>query len=181
MRAIPNTTAALLGTAFFFPLASRFPGAGAAARGGGGGGAALLADPPLLALYLKTLALLLHAAGPSTLALPQMTTEFWDLLLGARARCVGAVGIASAVLFGLLALLDVHEADMRGLCERHGREVVETVEWAAAVFDATRGGDQGGDGEENQVKMMAAGVLIRLREAVERYRALLMGDMIGFT
>lgn len=184
VRAIPNTTATLLGTAFFFPLTSRFP-AGAAARsggGGGGGGAAhLLADPPLLALYLKTLALLLHAAGPGTLALPQMTAEFWDLLLSARARCVGAVGVAGAVLFGLMALLDVHEADMRGLCERHGREVVETVEWVSAVFDATRGGDQGGDGEENQVKMMAAGVLIRLREAVERYRALLMGDMIGFT
>lgn len=179
VRAIPNTTATLLGTCFFFPLTSRFPGVGTAARSGGGG--ALVADSPLLALYLKTLALLLHAAGPSTLALPQMTAEFWDLLLGARSRCVGAVAVAGAVLFGLMALLDVHEADMRGLCERHGREVVETVEWVSAVFDATRGGDQGGDGEENQVKMMAAGVLIRLREAVERYRALLMGDMIGFT
>ncbi|KAK8114549.1 telomere length regulation protein [Apiospora kogelbergensis] len=178
VHSIPNTTANLLATSFFFPLTSRFQAAlhspSATRRG-------LLFDPSLLTLYLKTLALLLHAAGPSTLALPQMTAEFWDLLLGVRTHCVGEVGVAGAVLFGLMALLDVNENDTRGLCQRHGHEVVESVEWVSGVFDRTRGGDQGGNGEENQVKMMAAGVLIRLREMVERYRALLMGDMIGFS
>ncbi|KAK8088968.1 hypothetical protein PG997_003929 [Apiospora hydei] len=177
VRAIPNTTANLLATSFFFPLTSRFQAAlhsaSATKRG-------ILFEPSLLTLYLKTLALLLHAAGPSTLALPQMTAEFWDLLLGVRAHCVGEVGVSGAVLFGLMALLDVNENDSRGLCQRHGHEVVESVEWVSGVFDRTCGGDQGGNGEENQVKMMAAGVLIRLREMVEKYRALLMGDMIGF-
>ncbi|KAK7989093.1 hypothetical protein PG989_009408 [Apiospora arundinis] len=177
VRAIPNTTANLLATSFFFPLTSRFQAAlhsSSASRRG------LLFEPSLLTLYIKTLALLLHAAGPSTLALPQMTTEFWDLLLGVRTHCVGEIGVAGAVLFGLMALLDVNENDTRGLCQRHGHEVVESVEWVSGVFDRTRGGDQGGNGEENQIKMMAAGVLIRLREMVEKYRALLMGDMIGF-
>ncbi|KAK8049665.1 telomere length regulation protein [Apiospora phragmitis] len=177
VRAIPNTTANLLATSFFFPLTSRFQAAlhsaSATKRG-------ILFEPSLLTLYLKTLALLLHAAGPSTLALPQMTAEFWDLLLGVRTHCVGEVGVSGAVLFGLMALLDVNENDTRGLCQHHGHEVVESVEWVSGVFDRTRGGDQGGNGEENQVKMMAAGVLIRLREMVEKYRALLMGDMIGF-
>ncbi|ETS87273.1 hypothetical protein PFICI_01101 [Pestalotiopsis fici W106-1] len=176
IRSIPNTTAQVIATSFFFPLTSRFLAAlhspSASLRG-------VLFQPYLLSVYLKTLALLLHAAGPSTLALPQMTSEYWDLLLGVRAQCVGEAGVTHAVLFGLMALLDVNEGDMRGLCQQHGREVVETVEWVSGVFDRTRGGDQGGDGEENQVKMMAAGILIRLREAVEKYRALLMGDMIG--
>jgi telomere length regulation protein len=29
--------------------------------------------------------------------------------------------------------------------------------------------------------MLAAGVLLRIGEAIEKYQALLMGDMIGFT
>lgn len=201
VRAIPNTTANLLSTSFFFPLTARFQ---AAVRATAGGSSNILFQPHLLSLYVRTLALLLHAAGPSTLALPRMTTEFWDLLLGvlrssssalagsaaasssssSLGRAAAELPVLHAVLFGLLALLDVHEAGagdgLRGLCERHGREVVETTEWVSAVFDRVRGGDAGGDGEENQVKMMAAGVLIRLRDAVERYRGLLMGDLIGY-
>ena len=53
------------------------------------------------------------------------------------------------------------------------------TEWVSGVFDRTRGGDSGGGGEENRVKMMAASVLLSLREAMEKYRALLLGDMIG--
>ncbi|KAI1461595.1 telomere length regulation protein-domain-containing protein [Annulohypoxylon moriforme] len=181
VRAIPNTTASLIASSFFFPLTSRFQAAmhsaSATTRG-------ILFQPYLLTLYLKTLALLLHAAGPSTLALPQMTAEFWDLLLGVRNQCVGDLGVTQAVLFGLMALLDVNEADMRGLCERHGRQAVESVEWVGAVFSNTRGGDvgvSGEGGEENEVKMLAAGVLIRLREAIDKYQAVLMGDLIGFT
>ncbi|KAK7745734.1 telomere binding protein [Diatrype stigma] len=191
IRAIPNTTASLLSTSFFFPLTSRFQAAMRSTRGGGSGG--ILFQPDLLALYLQTLGLLLHAAGPSTLALPQMTAELWDLVLGARgpslvrssspsgAEAGAETGVVRALLFALVALLDVNEGDVRGLCERHGREVVETTEWVAAVFNDTRGGDAGGAGEESEVKMLAAGVLIRLREAVEKHQAVLMGDLIGFT
>ena len=35
----------------------------------------------LLSLFLKTLAILLTSAGPSVLVLPQLTSEFWSLLL----------------------------------------------------------------------------------------------------
>ena len=199
VRAIPNTTASIISESFFFPLTSRFQAVLYASSRGRG----VLFQPELLALYLRTLGLLLHAAGPSTLALPQMTSELWDLVLGARGPALSGtgagagtgtgsgagaslpdMGVARALLFALVALLDVNENDMRGLCERHGREVVETTEWVAAVFEGTRGGDgEGavGAGEENEVKMLAAGVLVRLREAVDKYQALLMGDLIGFT
>ncbi|TRX97634.1 hypothetical protein FHL15_001389 [Xylaria flabelliformis] len=184
IRSIPNTTAALISTHFFFPLSSRFQAAmrsSATTR--------IIFQPYLLALYLKTLGLLIHAAGPSTLALPQMTSELWDLLLGVRGRCLGSgptnnesdgdLTVTHAVLLAFAALLDVNEGDVRGLCERQGRQVVETTEWVENVFHKTRGGDSAG--EENDVKMLAAGILIRLREAVEKYQAVLMGDLIGFT
>ncbi|KAI0183093.1 telomere length regulation protein [Xylaria flabelliformis] len=184
IRSIPNTTAALISTHFFFPLSSRFQAAmrsSATTR--------IIFQPYLLALYLKTLGLLIHAAGPSTLALPQMTSELWDLLLGVRGRCLGSgptnnesegdLTVTHAVLLAFAALLDVNEGDVRGLCERQGRQVVETTEWVENVFHNTRGGDSAG--EENDVKMLAAGILIRLREAVEKYQAVLMGDLIGFT
>jgi telomere length regulation protein len=183
IRSIPNTTASLLSTSFFFPLSSRFQ---AAIRSSA---SKIIFQPYLLALYLKTLALLIHAAGPSTLALPQMTAELWDLVLGVRGRCLGSIttesegegdlAVTHAVLLALASLLDVNEGDVRGLCERQGRQVVESMEWVGNVFHNTRGG--GGGGEENDVKMLAAGVLIRLREAVDKYQAVLMGDLVGFT
>ncbi|KAI5918269.1 telomere length regulation protein-domain-containing protein [Camillea tinctor] len=179
VRSIPNTTASLLSTSFFFPLTARFL---AATRSSSSSSRGIIFQPYLLTQYLTTLALLLHAAGPSTLALPQMTAEFWDLLLSVRERCPGEFGVTRAVLLGLAALLDVNEegdGSLRGLCERHGHETVESMEWVSGVFDRTPGGD--GASEENQVKMLAAGVLIRLREAVEKYQALLMGDLMSYT
>ncbi|KAK2038381.1 telomere length regulation protein [Colletotrichum somersetense] len=175
VRAIPNTTASMLATSYFFPLTARFQHAlrSRSARSG------LFIQPYLLSLYLKTLAVLIHAAGPATLALPQMTAELWDLLLGVRAHVNGDVTGTHAVLVALAAMLEVNEAsDMRRLCETHPREVVETQEWVSGMFNGTHG--EGG-GEENDVKMLSAGVLVKLQEATEKYRALLLGDMIGFS
>ncbi|KAK2937429.1 TEL2, C-terminal domain superfamily [Fusarium oxysporum f. sp. vasinfectum] len=147
MRAIPNTTAALLATSFFSPTHGTFPG------------------------------IVVHAAGPSTLSLPQLTAELWDLLLGVRVHVFGDLGAMKGWLVAMASLLEVNGGSMRRLCETQGREVMETREWVAMVFEKTRGED---GGEENEVKMLAAGVLIRLGEAIERYQALLMGDLVGF-
>lgn len=176
IRAIPNTTAQILYTSFFAPLAARFQ---AALRSSSSRTRAIvISQPHLLATYLRTLGIVAHAAGPGTLALPAMTAELWGLLLRARGASGGDVGVVRAVLFALLALLEVNEGRMRDICAEMGSEVVETMEWVGAVFDGTRG-DDGGKGEEGEVKMLAAAVLIRLREGVEKYRALLVGDMIG--
>ncbi|KAK3329775.1 telomere length regulation protein-domain-containing protein [Apodospora peruviana] len=177
VRAIPNTTAQLIWSSFFSPLTARFQAMlhspGSRTRG-------IIFQPYLLALFLKTLALLIHAAGPSTLALPQMTAELWRLLLSTsiRAQAVGDLTVTQAVLFVLLALLEVNEDRMRDVCQDLGRELVEAQEWVAGVFDGLRGGD--GSKEENDVKMLAAGVLVRLREGIEKYQLLMVGDLIGF-
>jgi telomere length regulation protein len=184
LRAIPNTTAALISTAFFAPLTARFQAAlhTSSATARSRSQKKILFHPHLLALYLKTLALLLHAAGPATLALPHMTAELWRLLLhtSVRAQCVGDLGVTQAVLFGFAALLDVNEDRMREVCVEMGREVVEAVEWVAGVFGGLRGGDgPDGGGEEERVKVLAAGVLVRLREGVVRYRLVLVGGGVG--
>ncbi|KAL2261164.1 hypothetical protein VTK26DRAFT_4617 [Humicola hyalothermophila] len=182
VRAIPNTTAALISTSFFTPLTARFQAALQSSSSSSSSRASrtVLFHPHLLALYLQTLALLLHAAGPGTLALPQMTADLWRLLLGTslRAHAVGDLPVTRAVLFGFLALLTVNEDRMRDVCLELGREVVEAQEWVAGVFAGLRGGDEGG--EEEQVKGLAAGVLVKLREAVEKWRLVLVGELIGF-
>lgn len=170
MRAIPNTTAALLATSFFSPLTAHFQVALRSAK-------PIILNHALLALYLQTLGVVVHAAGPSTLSLPQLTAELWDLLLGVRVHVFGDLGAMKGWLVAMASLLEVNGGDMRRLCETQGREVIETREWVAMVFEKTRGED---GGEENEVKMLAAGVLIRLGEAIERYQALLMGDLVGF-
>ncbi|KAI1031801.1 hypothetical protein LB504_000726 [Fusarium proliferatum] len=170
MRAIPNTTAALLATSFFSPLTAHFQVALRSAK-------PIILNHALLALYLQTLGIVVHAAGPSTLSLPQLTAELWDLLLGVRVHVFGDLGAMKGWLVAMASLLEVNGGDMRRLCETQGREVMETREWVAIVFEKTRGED---GGEENEVKMLAAGVLIRLGGAIERYQALLMGDLVGF-
>jgi telomere length regulation protein len=184
LRAIPNTTASLISTSFFTPLTARFQAAlhtpSSSSSLSFTRKTILFHNTPLLSLYLKTLALLLHASGPSTLALPQMTSDLWRLLLSTsvRAQAVGDLSVTQAVLFGFVALLDVNEDRMREVCVELGREVVEALEWVAGVFRGLRGGDEGG--EEEKVRALAAGVLVRLREGVERYRMVLVGDLIGF-
>jgi telomere length regulation protein len=182
-RAIPNTTAHLIATSFFSPLIARFQAALHSTTSSAISSARFhtaVSHPHLLSLYLQTLALLLHAAGPGTLALPSMTAELWRLLLGARVRAaaVGDLAVTRAVLFGFLALLDVNEDRARDVCAELGREVVEAMEWVGAVFGGLRGGDEAG--EEEGVKALAAGVLVRLKEAVEKYQLVMVGDLIGF-
>ncbi|OAA67597.1 Telomere length regulation protein [Cordyceps fumosorosea ARSEF 2679] len=184
VRAVPNTAAALIAQSFFAPLTAHLQAAlGAAASRR----RAVVLQPALLALYLQTLGIVVGAAGgPATLALPQMTAELWTLLLGVRVHALESLGALRGWLIALAALLQVNDdgggvggSGMRRLCEDHGRDMFETREWVAGVFERIRGDDAAG--EENDVKMLAAGVLIKLGEAVERYQALLMGDMASFS
>ncbi|PTB65456.1 hypothetical protein BBK36DRAFT_1121668 [Trichoderma citrinoviride] len=170
IRSIPNTTAALIAESFFYPLTAHFQVALRSSK-------PVILNPALLALYLQTLGVIIHAAGPSTLSLPQLTSELWDLLLAVRVHTQDDLGALKGWFVAMASLLEVNDGDMRRLCEAQGREVVETREWAATVFNRIRGED---GGEENEVKMLSAGVLIKLGEAIEKYQALLMGNMIGF-
>jgi telomere length regulation protein len=132
-------------------------------------------EPFLLTTFVRTLALILHASGSNTLSLPQMTSEFWDLLLSLRSNSSNDTSIQEAILFSLLTLLDINE-DKRTLVNRHSKELLETQEWVQMVFESSAGGDKEGD----RVRMLAAGLLLRCKEVVDKYQRLLVGDMVDY-
>ena len=171
-KPIANALAKVVSDGFFFPLTGRFF---IHLRAYGSSSSSNITfNPFLLSHFLKTLALLLHASGPNTLSLPQMTSEFWDLLLSLRTQALGDMAVRESLLFAFLTLLEVNE-DKRTLVERHGRQLLETQEWVQGVFERMGQGE-----EEERGRMLAAGVLVRVREVVEKYQALLMGDLVGF-
>jgi telomere length regulation protein len=105
-----------------------------------------------------------------------MTSEFWDLLLALRTQSIGDIAVAEAMLFGFFTILEINE-DKRGLVTENGRQMLETQKWVEDIFG--RVGDGGGE-EDERIRMLAAGCLVRIREAVEKYQGLLMGDLASF-
>ncbi|KAK6505399.1 telomere binding protein [Arthrobotrys musiformis] len=144
-----------------------------------GGGNSPTLIPHLLALYIKTLTVLLHATGPNGLMIPQMVDGMWDILLSLRHSKITLENssVLDAVLIGLLTIFEVcnkEDRDRRRLAEERSKELVETQEWVSKVFEGSDGSE--GSGEER--KGLAAAVLLRCREVVERYERILMGDLI---
>ena len=174
-KIIKNDLTHLVATAFFYPLTGPF----ASLNGGGSGGkGSLYHAPHMLPIYVKTLAIILMSAGPSTLGLPQMSSEFWGLLFSLRSRVARDRATMEAVLFGLLTTLRVNE-DKRRLATECAREVVETREWVSEMFEKIEGiGGVGGNEEDERIKSLAAGVLVATNEVVEKYQRLMVGDLV---
>jgi telomere length regulation protein len=171
-RKAPTTNAlsAIVADSFFFPLTGRF-----FAHFKAYGSKNIIFEPYLLSSFLKTLSLILHASGPLTLQLPQMTSEMWDLLLSLRVQGQGDRSIGEALLFAFMTLLEINE-DKRRLAEAHGRELLETQGWVELLFQSLGTGTE----EDDKLKALAAGVLFKIREVVEKYQAVLIGDLSSF-
>ncbi|MBE7181761.1 MAG: hypothetical protein INR71_11250 [Terriglobus roseus] len=129
----------------------------------------------LLPTYLRTLALLLQSAGPSTLSLPTLTSEFWHLLLTVRSAAVDDGPTLEALLFSLLVLLELNAEKQDALVRDHAKELIETQEWSRTVLENA---PQGGGEEEEKARMLAAGVVVRCSEIVGEYQRRLLGDMV---
>lgn len=120
----------------------------------------------------------MHASGRATLALPQMTSELWDMLLSLRNNAFNDndIGVLESLLFALLTLLEVNE-DKQRLATEHAKDLVETQAWAKLVLEKTEAGAGGGD-EGEKVRMLAAAVIVRCHEVIERWQRLMLGDMV---
>lgn len=169
-KAIPNALAKIVAEGFFFPLTGRWWQNLQAY-----GAENVHFQPFLLSTYLKTLSLILHAAGSGTISLPQMTAEFWELILSVRTNALADVSVLEAVLFATLTLLDTND-DKRRLAEEHSKQLIETQEWVELVFDRVGGGDEEGE----RIRMLAASVLMKTREVVDKYQRLLVGDLVNY-
>ncbi|APA09076.1 hypothetical protein sscle_04g038460 [Sclerotinia sclerotiorum 1980 UF-70] len=174
-KPISNAFAKIVSTSFFFPLTGRFF---IHLKAYGSNSSSNIAfQPYLLSLFLKTLSIILHSSGQSTLSLPQMTSEFWDLCLSLRTQAISDVVVQEALLFSFMTILEINEGDLRGLAERHGRELLETREWVDGVFRGIAPGSE----EDERRRLLAAGVLVRIGECVEKWQRLMVGDVVGFT
>jgi telomere length regulation protein len=104
-----------------------------------------------------------------------MTSELWDLLLSLRSGALNEndIGVLESLLFTFLTLLDMNE-DKQRLATEHGKELVETQEWAKMVLERSEEGDEEGE----RVRMLAAAVVVRCHEVVEKWQRLMLGDMV---
>jgi len=172
-KPIQNKLAAIVADNFFFPLTGRFQSYFRAY-----GNDSVHFSSYLLPTFLRTLAVILHASGPGTLALPDMTRELWELLFSLRMTALSEKEVATleALLFAFLMLLEVNE-DKERLAREFAKELVETQEWAKMVLEGMQG-DSTGDEEGERVRMLAAGVVVRVGEVVERWHRLMLGDMV---
>ncbi|KAF2096650.1 hypothetical protein NA57DRAFT_42867 [Rhizodiscina lignyota] len=166
-----NELSKIIAEAFFFPLAGMF-GAGVQTLPSNTGSF----SAHILPIYLQTITILLHSAGSSTPLLPTLTSEYWDLLLTLRSAATATNNIATldAILFGFLTLLELNSEKQERIASEHGKELVETQEWARMVLQNAPDGDE----QAERVKMLAAGVVVRCSEVVDRWRRLLLGDMV---
>ena len=104
-----------------------------------------------------------------------MTSEFWELLLSVRSAAIGDSTVLEALLFSLLTLLEINQ-DRSRIALDHPKELLETQEWVQQVFESTRGGDEEGE----RVRMLAASILVSVRDTVDKHQRLLLGDMFDF-
>ncbi|KAF2035856.1 hypothetical protein EK21DRAFT_53489 [Setomelanomma holmii] len=168
-KPIPNALAQIVADNFFFPMTGRWWLQVRASND------SIYASTHLLPPFLQTLSLLLNASGPSTLALPQMTREYWDLLLSVRGLAVKDKQILNAVLFGFLMILETNENKERVATEQ-GKELLETQAWVQMVFKDLGTGSE----EDERVRVLAAGVVVRCQEVVEKYQRRMAGAMVDY-
>jgi telomere length regulation protein len=168
-KPVPNALSRIVTDKIFFPLTGRWWIAKASNPH------SPFLSGHLLPTYLRTLAIILHASGPFALSLPQITAELWDLLLAVRSSSLSnqEYGVLEALLFAFLMLLEVNENKER-LAREHPRELVETQEWARMVLEVIRSGDEEGE----KIRALAASVITRCHEVVEKWQRLMVGDMI---
>jgi telomere length regulation protein len=168
-KPIPNALAQIVAENFFFPLTGRW---WLQIRANSD---SMYASTHLLPPFLQTLSLLMNASGPNTLALPQMTREYWDLLLSVRGLASKDKNVLNAVLFGFLMLLETNENKERVATEQ-GKELMETQAWVRMVFEGLGTGSE----EDERVRVLAAGVVVRCQEVIEKYQRRMAGALMDY-
>lgn len=168
-KPIPNALAQIVANNFFFPLTGRWWLQVRASSD------SIYTSQHLLPPFLQTLSILLSASGPNTLALPQMTREYWDLLLSVRGLAAKDKNVLNAVLFGFLMILETNENKER-VANEQGKELMETQAWVKMVFDGLGAGAE----EDERIRVLAAGVVVRCQEVVEKYQRRMAGVLMDY-
>jgi len=108
-----------------------------------------------------------------------MIKEYWDLLLSLRGTS-NDPSVTEAILFGMLVILEITEP--RHAAENFPKQIVETQAWVAGIilFRALLTVDLFQKLEEGKSKLLAGGILLKIKEIVTKHERLLLGDIISF-
>lgn len=122
--------------------------------------------------------------GPHSPSLPTLSHETTSFLLSLHTRPVSDEPTILAALLSLfLALIDLNvESGTSGeerLVTDFASQVMELRDWAGQVFDRISSLGAGDEVRE-RVRTLAAGVMVKLGEVMERYQGRLMGVNSGF-
>lgn len=120
----------------------------------------------LLGHFLKTLALMLRAAYPTSPDLVDMTTEVLSMVK-TQLRNKDPV-VLDGILTAILVSIDIHDSSF--FVSKWPREAVELQQWLQDTWD---------DIIDDQVRPLAAGVLYKLNELTEQNQRLLIGQLTG--
>ncbi|KAK3648082.1 telomere binding protein [Elasticomyces elasticus] len=170
----PNQLAKIFASSFFFPLVNRYLQDIAAY----GSRSVFSSAPVVLVTFLRTLALLVHASGPATPNLQELSVEFWDLLLSLRVQAAGDITVLEAVLFATLTLLDVTSTQQqRMLIQDEAKRVAEMQQWVGVVFERAGGGEMisGDSQEESKIRTLAAGVMVKIGDMIAEQEKAMYG------
>ncbi|KAJ5093516.1 hypothetical protein N7456_009377 [Penicillium angulare] len=180
----------VLAEGFFFPLTSRFTIVMLQYSSSSISSYNPFTIPHILTLFLQTLSLILSTSGPHSTFLPGLTHETLSLLLSLHTSPISTdPTVTAALLTLLLAAIDLNIASGSNGEERlvteYASKVIELREWASQVFDNTPAGSNIASptapvDTQEQVRTLAAGIVVRVGEITERYQGRLMGINSGF-
>ncbi|EIT77063.1 telomere length regulation protein-domain-containing protein [Aspergillus flavus] len=173
----------VLAEGFFYPLKSRFEMMMLQFSSSTAPSYNPFITPNLLTLFIQTLTLTLSTMGPHTPYLPTVTEDALTFLLSLHTRPASDdPTILSALLALFLTIVDLNVASgstgEERLVTELASQVIELREWAGEVFDRTPAVKR--DEPREQVRTLAAGVMVKLGEVMERYQGRLMGVNSGF-
>ncbi|EED13225.1 conserved hypothetical protein [Talaromyces stipitatus ATCC 10500] len=141
----------------------------------------------ILRLFLQTVTLIISTLGPHTPALPTISQETLALIFTLHGTAVSSEPIVLPALLSLfLAVIDLNIAAGSTAEERlvtdHGVQVIELRDWCNDVFERTPATSSNADkiDDTEQTRMLAAGILVKLGEVIQRYQGRLMGINVGF-
>ncbi|PGH09315.1 telomere length regulation protein [Blastomyces parvus] len=134
--------------------------------------------PHLLQLFVQTVTLVLSTLGPNSTNLSTLTHEALALVMTLHNLPVATEPtVLPAILSLFLAIVDLNissgSAGEERLVTEFVTQVVEMREWVDGVFERA-------SKEEEEVRMLSAGIMVKLGDVMERYQSRLLGTNLGF-
>ncbi|KAG5209941.1 Telomere length regulation protein-domain-containing protein [Trichophyton interdigitale] len=136
-------------------------------------------SPHLLSLFIQTINLVISTIGPSSVNQLTITSDVLTLLMSLHNSAAATEPtVLSAILSLFLAVLDINIASGSSgeelLVNEFAEQVMEMREWVGGIFERTPKGD-------DQVRMLAAGIMVKLGEVMNRYQGRLFGINAEFS